>query len=269
MTLRRELTSLLMHWAGGCLLPSLSSFRVRLRARSEEIWNRPTPFPAPCRLASSLTPISSSLGEGAGASRPLLSFEDDYHRRTRVHFDLCGSQIDCHYRWSGPRRRILRAGDLEAVAAVSKGGCEEGKGGESTRSRRRGLRHGLPLPSKILCRLESDPRLRSLPLHLDLDDVGEAPGEVLRGEQGAQRCRNYFTSSSADPIALQTHCGPDATVYLRFLRGSFYYTCLAVCTVFPTLLSINFIESSEDVSTNSLERASLSSLTKSANGTRL
>lgn len=68
---------------------------------------------------------------------------------------------------------------------------------------------------------------------------------------------------------LQTHCGPDATVYLRFLRGTFFWTALITCTVFPTLLSINWLESSDEISTNSIERASLSSLIKSPNGVRL
>lgn len=71
---------------------------------------------------------------------------------------------------------------------------------------------------------------------------------------------------SADEPGPQTHVGPDATVYLRFLRGSFYWTVLIAVTVFPVLLGINFTFSDPTVSTNSLARAALTSLNTSPRG---
>ncbi|GAA5842731.1 hypothetical protein JCM11251_002335 [Rhodosporidiobolus azoricus] len=61
----------------------------------------------------------------------------------------------------------------------------------------------------------------------------------------------------------EEHCGPDATVYLRFIRGNFFWITGHLLTTFPILLSINFIYAPEDVSHNSLERASMRSLVQS------
>mgnify|MGYP001559106346 FL=1 len=48
-----------------------------------------------------------------------------------------------------------------------------------------------------------------------------------------------------------------------------YWTLLLALTVFPVLLSINFVYSPADVERSSIDRASLSSLTKSESGKHL
>ncbi|GAA5865963.1 hypothetical protein JCM8547_002898 [Rhodosporidiobolus lusitaniae] len=58
----------------------------------------------------------------------------------------------------------------------------------------------------------------------------------------------------------EQHCGADATVYLRFLRGTHFWIMGHTLITFPILLSINFIYSSDDISTNSIARASITSL---------
>ncbi|KAK4703506.1 calcium permeable stress-gated cation channel, partial [Phenoliferia sp. Uapishka_3] len=55
-------------------------------------------------------------------------------------------------------------------------------------------------------------------------------------------------------------CGPDATVYVRFLRGAFYWTLSLTLTVFPVLTSLNWVYSPSTVSRYSIDRASTSSL---------
>ncbi|GAA5890334.1 hypothetical protein JCM6882_008798 [Rhodosporidiobolus microsporus] len=66
-----------------------------------------------------------------------------------------------------------------------------------------------------------------------------------------------------DESFFERHCGPDATVYVRFIRGCFFWITAHLFTTFPILLSINFIYAPEDVSVNSLERASMRSLVES------
>ncbi|GAA5931546.1 uncharacterized protein JCM15063_001498 [Sporobolomyces koalae] len=63
--------------------------------------------------------------------------------------------------------------------------------------------------------------------------------------------------------------GADAVVYLRFLRGTFYWTMFLLCTVFPILISINFIYSPSEIPTNNINRASIASLVLSGKGIRL
>ncbi|GAA6026880.1 hypothetical protein JCM8097_005929 [Rhodosporidiobolus ruineniae] len=73
-----------------------------------------------------------------------------------------------------------------------------------------------------------------------------------------------------DEKFFETHCGPDATVYVRFLRGTLFWVTLHLLTTFPILLSINFIYAPSSISTNSIDRASLTSLVKSGSrGLRL
>ncbi|GAA6006475.1 hypothetical protein JCM11491_004976 [Sporobolomyces phaffii] len=60
--------------------------------------------------------------------------------------------------------------------------------------------------------------------------------------------------------------GADAVVYLRFLRGVLYWTFFLLCTVFPTLIAINYIFSPSDVSRNNINRASIASLVQSQRG---
>ncbi|GAA5927178.1 hypothetical protein JCM10213_005601 [Rhodosporidiobolus nylandii] len=72
-----------------------------------------------------------------------------------------------------------------------------------------------------------------------------------------------------DEKFFEEHCGPDATVYVRFLRGALFWVSLHLCTTFPILLAINFVYSPDSVSTNSIDRASLSSLVQNHRGLHL
>ncbi|KAK4058594.1 hypothetical protein OIO90_000038 [Microbotryomycetes sp. JL221] len=76
----------------------------------------------------------------------------------------------------------------------------------------------------------------------------------------------WSTSFKLPEKFYETHVGPDATAYLRFLRGCFYWTLLMVCTVFPVLLGINYHFADSTVSLQSLDRASLASLARSQTG---
>ncbi|GAA5822842.1 hypothetical protein JCM10212_001470 [Sporobolomyces blumeae] len=78
--------------------------------------------------------------------------------------------------------------------------------------------------------------------------------------EAIKRKESYFESHDV---------GPDAVVYLKFLRGTFYWTLFLLCTVFPVLIAINFIYSPDAISTNSIDRASVTSLVKSQRGIRL
>ncbi|GAA5983145.1 hypothetical protein JCM5350_007895 [Sporobolomyces pararoseus] len=60
--------------------------------------------------------------------------------------------------------------------------------------------------------------------------------------------------------------GADAVVYLRFLRGTLYWTFFLLCTVFPVLIAINFIFSPKEIPTNNINRASIASLVQSNRG---
>ncbi|SCV71005.1 BQ2448_3767 [Microbotryum intermedium] len=101
-------------------------------------------------------------------------------------------------------------------------------------------------------------RARSFVPHLPTPDFGPRPLAWI-----------YTTSYKLPEKFYEIHCGADATTYLRFLRGTFYWTLLLTCTIFPLLLSIHFIESDATVSTASIDRASLTSLVLKPNGTRL
>ncbi|SCZ98412.1 BZ3500_MvSof-1268-A1-R1_Chr7-1g09128 [Microbotryum saponariae] len=101
-------------------------------------------------------------------------------------------------------------------------------------------------------------RARSFVPHLPTPDFGPRPLAWI-----------YSTSYKLPEKFYEVHCGADATTYLRFLRGTFYWTLLLTCTIFPLLLSIHFIESDATVSTASIDRASLTSLVLKPNGTRL
>lgn len=107
--------------------------------------------------------------------------------------------------------------------------------------------------------LAADAKLQDI--RMDLDHFLQIHGKVLRGELDA-----VARTTSRLHWLLQTHCGPDATVYLRILRGIFYWTMLLVVTVFPVLLGINFTFSDPTVSKDSLSRAALDSLRPSEKG---
>lgn len=56
------------------------------------------------------------------------------------------------------------------------------------------------------------------------------------------------------------HVGCDAALYIRFLRGAFYWTLISSCTTFPILLTINVQYSPPTILRTSIERASITSL---------
>ncbi|KAK1232809.1 hypothetical protein PQX77_004035 [Marasmius sp. AFHP31] len=60
--------------------------------------------------------------------------------------------------------------------------------------------------------------------------------------------------------------GLDAALYIRFLRGCFWFTLLHVLTTFPILFPIHLEFSEDDISTKSMTRASISSLVGSQHG---
>ncbi|GJN88429.1 hypothetical protein Rhopal_001395-T1 [Rhodotorula paludigena] len=68
-----------------------------------------------------------------------------------------------------------------------------------------------------------------------------------------------------DQSFYETHCGADATLYVRFLRGTLVWTTMLLLIVFPLLTSINYLYARSDYSANSIDRASLTAL---VNGTR-
>ncbi|GAA6048909.1 hypothetical protein JCM3770_007114 [Rhodotorula araucariae] len=67
----------------------------------------------------------------------------------------------------------------------------------------------------------------------------------------------------------ETHCGADATVYIRFLRGCFYWTTALTFTLFPLLMSINYIYAKSDFSADAIDRASLTALVQGTRGLHL
>ncbi|KAM0792556.1 hypothetical protein ACM66B_005221 [Microbotryomycetes sp. NB124-2] len=76
----------------------------------------------------------------------------------------------------------------------------------------------------------------------------------------------WSTSFKLPEKFYETHAGADATAYLRFLRGCFYWTLVMTCTVFPVLLGINYHFADPSVSLQSLDRASLASVARSPTG---
>ncbi|KAK7056871.1 hypothetical protein VNI00_002588 [Paramarasmius palmivorus] len=63
--------------------------------------------------------------------------------------------------------------------------------------------------------------------------------------------------------------GLDAALYIRFLRGCFWFTLLHVFTTFPILFPIHLEFSEDSISPKSMTRASISSLVGSKNGLSL
>lgn len=63
--------------------------------------------------------------------------------------------------------------------------------------------------------------------------------------------------------------GLDATLYIRFLRGCFWFTLLHTLTTFPILFPIHVEFSGDDVPPRSMTRASISSLVGTAKGLSL
>ncbi|PCH40020.1 hypothetical protein WOLCODRAFT_116507 [Wolfiporia cocos MD-104 SS10] len=63
--------------------------------------------------------------------------------------------------------------------------------------------------------------------------------------------------------------GIDATLYIRFLRGCFWYTLLHSLTTLPVLLPIHVAFSDDSVSPKSMTRASISSLVLTSKGLSL
>ncbi|KIK52099.1 hypothetical protein GYMLUDRAFT_88867 [Collybiopsis luxurians FD-317 M1] len=63
--------------------------------------------------------------------------------------------------------------------------------------------------------------------------------------------------------------GVDAALYIRFLRGCFWFTLLHTCTTFPILFPIHVEFSEGSISPKSMTRASISSLVGTAKGLSL
>jgi hypothetical protein len=63
--------------------------------------------------------------------------------------------------------------------------------------------------------------------------------------------------------------GVDAALYVRFLRGCFWFTLLHTCTTFPILFPIHVEFSDGSISPKSMTRASISSLVDTAKGRSL
>ncbi|KPV76012.1 uncharacterized protein RHOBADRAFT_53012 [Rhodotorula graminis WP1] len=67
----------------------------------------------------------------------------------------------------------------------------------------------------------------------------------------------------------ETHCGADATLYVRFLGGCFIWmTCLA-WTLFPILMSINYLYAKSSFDSDAIDRASLTALVQGTRGLHL
>lgn len=73
-------------------------------------------------------------------------------------------------------------------------------------------------------------------------------------------------ASCAEPVGLFSSLG-----WAKLTRFCFivYWTLFLTCTVFPVLTSLNWIYSPPDVSRSSIDRASLSSLALSDEGSHL
>ncbi|KAJ4482111.1 hypothetical protein J3R30DRAFT_3286495 [Lentinula aciculospora] len=63
--------------------------------------------------------------------------------------------------------------------------------------------------------------------------------------------------------------GVDAALYIRFLRGSFWFILLQTCTTFPILFPIHVKFSNDSISPKSMTRASISSLVDTSTGLSL
>ncbi|KAF9077786.1 hypothetical protein BDP27DRAFT_1311677 [Rhodocollybia butyracea] len=63
--------------------------------------------------------------------------------------------------------------------------------------------------------------------------------------------------------------GVDAALYIRFLRGCFWFILLQTCTTFPILLPIHLEFSEGSISPKSMTRASISSLVSTSKGLSL
>ncbi|GAA5970112.1 hypothetical protein JCM11641_000274 [Rhodosporidiobolus odoratus] len=86
--------------------------------------------------------------------------------------------------------------------------------------------------------------------------------------------RNYplswvIEAYKRDEKYYETHCGADATVYVRFIRGTFFWITFHLFTTFPILLAINFHYAPANISRQSLDRASLSALVQNKEGLHL
>lgn len=67
----------------------------------------------------------------------------------------------------------------------------------------------------------------------------------------------------------ETHAGPDATVYIRFLRGTFFWMTFLLIIVFPILTGINYVYAASNFDFNSIDRASLTALVQGTRGLNL
>ena len=67
----------------------------------------------------------------------------------------------------------------------------------------------------------------------------------------------------------ETHAGADATVYIRFLRGTFFWMTFLLIIVFPILTGINYVYAASNFGFNSIDRASLTALVQGTRGLNL
>ncbi|GAA5989147.1 hypothetical protein JCM10908_001183 [Rhodotorula pacifica] len=74
-----------------------------------------------------------------------------------------------------------------------------------------------------------------------------------------QRRESYF----------ETHAGADATVYIRFLRGTFFWMTFLLIVVFPILTGINYVYAASNFGLDSIDRASLTALVQGTRGLNL
>ncbi|GAA6001064.1 hypothetical protein JCM10207_007396 [Rhodosporidiobolus poonsookiae] len=103
---------------------------------------------------------------------------------------------------------------------------------------------------------------------------GWAMGYIYRARSyvAGPRTRDYgrypltwiLDAYKLDEKFFEKHCGADATVYIRFLRGTLFWVFGHLCTTFPVLLSINYIYAPDDVARDSIDRASMASLVRSS-----
>lgn len=64
----------------------------------------------------------------------------------------------------------------------------------------------------------------------------------------------------------ESHAGLDAATYIRFLRGTLFFTTFLLLTAFPVLMGINFVYAASRFDTDSIDRASITALVDNQQG---
>lgn len=86
-----------------------------------------------------------------------------------------------------------------------------------------------------------------------------SPTPLLWLWEAVMRKESYF----------ETHAGPDATVYIRFLRGTFFWMTFLLVIAFPILTGINYVYAASNFDFDSIDRASLTALVQGTRGLNL